>query len=190
MLKISLSEVLKALYGAYRLARFDAGGMTYFDTSIDGFWKSFFAGAIVAPLYLFFLLLRYQSGAIDAPFYRYISIEAIAYVIAWVVFPLVMVSVAKFLDREKKYLGYIVAYNWAAVWQNVVFLPIAILIVTGVLPLQTGSALELIVLIMVLFYVWFITRIALDVPGMTAAPLVALDLILGILVNGYAESMV
>ena len=39
---ISLREVFTALYGAYRLARLDAGGLKYFDITDQGFWRSFF----------------------------------------------------------------------------------------------------------------------------------------------------
>ena len=44
-------EVLGALYGAYRLARIDPAGMTYFNLSFEGFWRSFFAAVLVAPAY-------------------------------------------------------------------------------------------------------------------------------------------
>ncbi len=190
MLKVTLQEATRALYGAYRLARMDDGGMAYFDATADGFWKSFFAAVIVAPLYLLFLLLHYQSAEIDAPFLRYFSIEVIAYVIAWVLFPLVMAGLTKFLDREEKYIAYIVAYNWAAVWQNALYLPIQILVAAGALSTQAGSAIGISVLMAVLFYVWFITRTALEITALTAVTLVVLDFLLGLLVNGFAISMI
>lgn len=186
----TLGETIRALYGAYRLARFDAGGMQYFDASLDGFWKSFFAAVIIAPLYFLLLMLRFQAGGSDAALPRFFSAEAIAYVIAWVLFPLLMLSIAKVLDREKNYLGYIIAYNWANVLQNGIYLPVAILAQTGVIPPDAGSALGLMLLLAILVYSWFIARTALDIPGPAAAALVALDLILGILVNGFAESMI
>ena len=51
-------ETLRALYGAYRLARLDAGGMAYFDSSIGGFWRSFFAAVLVVPFYALLLVMR------------------------------------------------------------------------------------------------------------------------------------
>ena len=47
----SLAEVARAIYGAWRLMLFDADGMTFFDLSTGGFWRSFFAAVVVAPLY-------------------------------------------------------------------------------------------------------------------------------------------
>jgi hypothetical protein len=43
-------EVRLAVAGALRLARGDRGGLGSFDTSIEGFWRSFRAAAIVYPL--------------------------------------------------------------------------------------------------------------------------------------------
>lgn len=181
---------MRALYGAYRLARLDATGMSHFDVSADGFWKSFFAAVIVAPLYVLFLLLHFQAGENDASFFRYVSIETIAYVITWVLFPLVMAGMTKFLGREDKFIAYIIAYNWASVWQNAVYLPVQILIAAGVLSAEAGASFSIAVLMAVLFYVWFITRTALDVPVSTAAAIVVIDLLLSVLVNGFAVSMI
>ena len=42
---ITAREVSYGLFGAWRLAHLDRRGMEYFDTSIDGFWRSFWAAA-------------------------------------------------------------------------------------------------------------------------------------------------
>ncbi|MCZ6467897.1 MAG: hypothetical protein O6829_11555, partial [Alphaproteobacteria bacterium] len=124
---LSAREAATSLYGAYRLARFDARGMTYFETSLAGFWRSFYAAVIVAPVFAVLLAMRYAAGGEATDEVRFASVEAIAYVIAWVAFPLVMVSLARLLDREERYLGYIVAYNWASVLQNGLYLPLVML---------------------------------------------------------------
>ena len=187
---LTAREALSSLYGAYRLARFDAGGMAFFDTSIDGFWRSFFAAAIVAPFYAVLLTLRFAEGLVSTQPLRFAAIEAIAYVIAWVAFPLVMVSIARLLDREDRYLGYIVAYNWAAVLQNALYLPLAILAVTGGLTADLANTLAMIALLAILIYTWFITKTAMALGALAAAALVALDLILSIFINSFAEGMI
>jgi len=186
---LSLREAVSALYGAYRLARFDRGGMAYFDSTIEGFWKSFFAAVLVAPLYILLLGVRLQASEVPHPVVRYLAVELTAYVIAWVVFPLAMVTVARVIDREARYFAFIVAYNWAAVWQNLLHLSVAIAIMGGLLPQPAGDAIAYIVLVAVLIYSWFIARTALDVPAPLAAALVALDLVLGILINAFAEGL-
>jgi hypothetical protein len=44
-------EVLRSIYGAYRLAWLDRSGMSQLNLSVEGFWRSFFAAILVAPGY-------------------------------------------------------------------------------------------------------------------------------------------
>ncbi|MCG8510047.1 MAG: hypothetical protein MI741_12540 [Rhodospirillales bacterium] len=184
-----LGEILQALYGAYRLARFDANGMRFFDDSISGFWKSFFAAVIIAPLFFFLLSMRFQHEAAELSAFRYFSVEVIAYVIRWVAFPLIMISIAKVLDRDEKYLGFIVAYNWASVLQSGVFLTAAILALSGAIPAAAGGILSLLILAAIIIYAWFVTKTALDLPGGTAAAIVGFEFFLGIAIDLMAESL-
>ncbi len=183
-------EIVNALYGAYRLALRDPGGMKFFDTSINGFWRSFFAAVLIAPLYLALLSMRYRVGLTDAPLFRLIIVETSAYVIAWVAFPLAMITLCRIMKRDGSYLGFIVAYNWAAVLQNGVYLPLSFLAIAGAIPAPAGDMISLAVLIAILFYTWFIARTALDITAAQAVGVVALDSGLGILINGVAESMI
>jgi hypothetical protein len=184
-----VNEILRALYGAYRLARFDTGGMAFFNVTPGGFWKSFFAAVIVLPLYLLLLAVRLRYGVADTTPSRFLAIELIAYVIGWVIYPLVMATVTRLIDREPRYIGYVVAYNWASVWQNLFYLPIAILSVAGPLAGNAGSSLAVAALVVVLVYAWFVARTALAIPGLFAVPLVGLDVVLGLLLNGFADSL-
>lgn len=183
------AEIAKALYGAYRLALRDPGGMAFFDTSIDGFWRSFFAAVLIAPLYLILLSVRYRAGMIDAPLFRLITVEASAYAIAWVAFPLAMITLCRILKRDDRYLGFIVAYNWAAVLQNGLYLPLSLLALTGAIPAPAANMISLAVLIAIFFYTWFIAKTALNIPSAQALVVVFLDYGLGILINGFTESM-
>lgn len=186
---VSSKEVVAALYGAYRLARFDPSGLDFFDATIAGFWRSFFAAVLVAPVYLVLLLIRYGQLVDPITPFRFFAIEVIAYVIAWVAFPVIMVSLARTLGRDAFFIRYIVAYNWGAVLQNGLYLPIAILATGGLLSEPSANALGLLALSMIIIYAWFITRTALEIAGGIAAGIVGLDFLLSILINGYAEGM-
>ncbi|MAF94888.1 MAG: hypothetical protein CMM60_03945 [Rhodospirillaceae bacterium] len=187
---ISLGEVLTALYGAYRLARLDAGGLGFFDITDQGFWRSFFAAVVVAPLYVILLLIRYSNFPEPIPLFRFIALEAIAYVIAWVAFPLLMASLARMLERDEFYIRYIVAYNWAAVLQNFLYIPIAILAAVGVLSITLSNTLGLLALALIVVYTWFITRTALEVAAGTAAGIVGLDFLLNVFINVFTEAAI
>lgn len=186
---VTSREVVTALYGAYRLARFDPSGLDFFDATIAGFWRSFYAAVLVAPVYLLLLLIRYAQLAEQISPFRFFAIEVIAYVIAWVAFPLIMASLARTLGRDAFFIRYIIAYNWGAVLQNALYLPIAMLATGGLLAGPSANALGFLALSLILVYVWFITRTALEVAGGIAAAIVGLDLLLSIFINGYAEGM-
>lgn len=182
-------EVARSLYGAYRLARFDPSGMDFFNKTPDGFWRSFFAAAIVAPVYGAFLVARFATGEVTAPAARFMAVEIIAYVVSWVLYPILMASLARVLDRENRYMEYIIAYNWAGVLQNALFLPVAMLQMTSGPAADATRFLSLIALAYILAYIWFVARTALRIPALTAAGLVILDMVLSVLLNSVTDGM-
>ena len=186
-----LADAIKALFGALRLARFDADGMQFFDQTATGFWRSFFAAVVVSPLYLGLVLVRYEIvGYTETPMARYLAVEVMAYIIAWVAFPVIMDKVAQIIDRDRYYIRFIIAYNWSSVLQNAVYLPIILFGTIGVMTADSANGIAFIALIWVLVYSWFVTRIALDVPAPLAAGLVLMDLALSVLINSLADSMI
>ena len=94
------------------------------------------------------------------------------------------------LNKQRQYLKAMVAYNWAAVWQNLVFLPLAILDALGTIHADGAAFLSLIVLAWSLFYSGYVLAKALDVPPTTAAGLIAIDLVLGFAINALAASAI
>ena len=81
---LSVRELATSLYGAYRLARFDPSGLRFFDASPAGAGRSFYAAAIVAPLYG--LMLAVASPERDVSYLRFGFIEGTAYVLSWVAY--------------------------------------------------------------------------------------------------------
>lgn len=183
----TVNKAASALYGAYRLARLDSGGMNYFDTSPSGFWHSFTAAIIVLPLFAGTMLARWINldGAVDG--FRFICVELIAYVIAWTVFPVLMSVVVKAIDREQFYIRGIVAYNWVAVLQNLLYMPVAILSLSGV---GGTEPLALMILFLVLFYTWFVLKTALQLKPFTAWMLVAMDLVVSMILSFWTDTLI
>ena len=68
-------EVQLAVGGALKLARGDPSGLGFFDTSIDGFWRSFRAGVICYPFFLFLLVFRVSAAHWAASGVPHIVIE-------------------------------------------------------------------------------------------------------------------
>jgi hypothetical protein len=184
------TEVQLAVGGALRLARGDRRGLGFFDASIDGFWRSFRAGLICYPLYLLLLSFRLagsrwaESGPVPI-----LAVETIAYVISWVAFPLLMLPLARWLDRENRFLAFMVTYNWSQIPQAVLFLLIGLDGATGLLPPPVVQVAGLLAVIAVLVYQWFIARVALAVTGAQATLVVIIDVILGTALGRIAEQL-
>jgi hypothetical protein len=98
----------------------------------------------------------------------------------------VLLELSRLMGRAPRYIGSVVALNWA----NVPFLIIAVglsALARLVAPVLVG-AVELSILVATLVLVTRILRYALDVPWVPAAALAALNLwlglMLGLIVNG------
>lgn len=177
-----MHEFRLALAGAMQLARGDAGGLVWFDCSIDGFWRSFRAALICYPMFLVLLSFRVteaQLAASSAP--RIVTVETIGFAIAWVAFPLLVLPLARLFDRENRFLLFMVAYNWSQVPQTVLFVLVAI--VAALLPSGLAQTIEIAAAVAVLVYEWFIARVALLVPPAPATLVVLIDILLGTVLN-------
>ncbi|MGF1609952.1 MAG: hypothetical protein ACFCUQ_11190 [Kiloniellales bacterium] len=177
------------LRGAWRLLRVDTGGLAEFDESVDGFWKSFYAAVLTAPAYVIVVAIHLADVEPAGGFLHLVLVESGAYVIEWVAYPLVVFYVAEMLDKQETYIRFIVALNWSRVIQMILYLPVLLLVEAGAFgPL--GGLLTFMVSIAVLLYQWYVTRTALDVQGMAAGLLVALDLTISIVIVQVVNSMV
>jgi hypothetical protein len=189
MLTISAREISFGLFGAWRLAHLDPRGMEYFDRSEEGFWRSFWAAAVMAPAYALIVGLRLMERPTQSGSLRVVLIEIIGYVIGWTAFPLVAWYLLQALGKQSRYFGYIVAYNWANVVQICIYLPVTALNASGGVPDAAMSLLALAATAAIVFYQYFIARTALQVDTPVAAGIVFLDLLLGILLHGLIVTM-
>ena len=186
---LTAREVVTSVFGAYRLARFDRSGLDCMDRSPEGAWNSFYAAVIILPAYALLLTIRLWDQVQDTPLIQVVAVQAIAYVVSWTAFPVVMHSVARMIGRSSRYLDFLCAYNWSSVVQMAVYLPVVVLSATGALPAALSEGLVFGVMKAMLTYQWFVLRTALDVPGATAAILVMLDLFLAALITDFADGL-
>ncbi len=185
----STRELAYALYGGWLLLRFDRRGMAYFEDSVEAFWRSFFAAAIVAPAHVILVALDLAKLEITAGPLRIVLLEALAYAIGWLAFPLALHYLTKVIDQEERFVGAVVALNWTAVWQLAILLPAVVLARTGVLPAGLGDLLVVVAFVFVLVYFGFVALVALETSFLAAAGVVLLDFVLSAIIFGYAEAM-
>ena len=111
---ISPREATLSLMGALRLARFDEKGALFFNTTLQGFWNSFWVAALIAPLYFLEFVLRWNLEDVSAPGLRYFSVEIIMYAMGWVAFPLAMVYVCRLMGWSERFL--VIVYSLGLSW--------------------------------------------------------------------------
>ena len=186
---LTAGETALALTGVWRLAHFDPQGMIYFDRSLEGFWRSFRVAILIAPFYALLLAVHFMDMPVQAGWPRLLLIEGIAYVISWTAFPLAMVYISRNLDREKDYLGFIVAYNWSTVLTIGIYLPVTLLRSGGVLPAGLDDIIGLAASVVVLAIAWFIAKTALRITGLTAAGIIALDVAINLFITATTDGM-
>ncbi len=183
-------EVRSAVVGSLRLAKGDRRGLACFDRTLDGFWRSFLAGVLSYPFYLFLLTTRVSLAqwrtAGGAPI---VLVQTIAYVIAWVAFPLLMLPVLRWIGREHRFFDFMVPYNWCQLPQSVLFVLVGLDSEIGLLGAPVAQALEVAAAIAVLVYEWYIARVALQTTGLAATLVVLVDLVLGVIVSRAAGSL-
>ena len=189
MQRPSLQEISSALFGVWRLARRDPGGEAFIDKTPDGFWKSFFAAVLLLPSYAFTLWVAPGSEHVTELSLRVVLVNGIAYVLGWVVFPVAAHQICRAIDRLKRYIGYIVAYNWSLVIIELVQLPLLVLHELGLAAESFTIFALFLVLIWSLVYHWYIAKVMLDVPGSAASGLVLVDWILSYFIFAVVRTM-
>src|SRR3712207_2049243 len=114
---LTARETVYSLYGAYRLALLDKSGLQYFDSTAEGALRSFYAAVLVLPAYAILMVLRQWDQLGDLSLLRFLAVEAIAYVISWTAYPLLMYHLSGLLDRADHFFAFLCAYNWSSVIQ-------------------------------------------------------------------------
>lgn len=182
----SLTEIARALQGSLQLAQLDARGLALFDRTAAGFWRSFYAAVLVAPLRVYMVLIGRPNLADIEPT-RIVAVETIAYAIGWLVYPFAMLLVVDLLGRRERYFGYLVAYNWVTIPQAV--LQVFIITVAIALP-AVGGFLILMMIVSLLVYQWFIARAALGISAMQAVALALFEFALGLTLDRVTASLI
>ncbi|MDE0799743.1 MAG: hypothetical protein OSB02_03280 [Rhodospirillaceae bacterium] len=180
---IDTKETARALYGLWRLARWDEEAFSFFNATEQGFWRSFAAAAFVAPLQALYQLSLYLT--LDDPplIWRVAAIESIEYIILWTLFPLSMLYVVKLLERETEFFRYIVAYNWFQLAVGYVAMPFVILSQFQLLPVQVSGFFDSLIFVTYVTFAAFIARVGLKVGMGASAGIVVIDILLTLMVG-------
>jgi hypothetical protein len=134
---IRRDEIQRSLTAAWNLFLGKPDAMRGFDTSIEGFWRSFQAILIVAPLYLITALTDPTSidtnpnAGVVTPG-TFWTAEVLSLLLDWVALPLLLAAIGGLVGIKQRYPAYIVVRNWATPLMLAPFAVIALLPLAGV----------------------------------------------------------
>lgn len=158
---LSASDIARGTQGAVRFLQRDPGAPFYFENTTEGCLRSFRVMVLAAPLYGLYLALYYSSIATTADAFEIVAIEAMHFVVDWLLFPVLFYEIARRRQWLANYPRYIAALNW-------INLPVLMLAVIGlavmlVAPRPVGQVIQ--IGLQFLFYYWFLmtTRLSLGI---------------------------
>ncbi len=185
---ITLGETTKGMYGAWRLAQGDRGGLAWFDASPIGALRSFHAALIAFPLASILLMFDLSRIPVGAPTPTIAVVYVLAFVLDWAAYPVVVHWLAPNMGCQAHFLRYVPALNWSRVLQLVIMLPAGVILASGL----SGPVLILPVILFgaTVVYHWFVAKVALDISGGKAAGLVAVNFVIGITIGVWAQSLI
>lgn len=180
-------EIARGMQGALGLLQRKPAAPSYFENTLEACVRSFQVMILVAPLHATLILIRYANVSSTADDLEIVLVEALRYVIDWLLFPVLFYEIA----RRRNWLGYFPRYVSALNWVN---LPAMIVAVIGVvlatlLPALLGELAR--VGLQALFFYWFLvtTRTMLGVGWPIASLLLIVNwvpsLFLSLIVDRY-----
>ncbi|HLN07448.1 MAG TPA: hypothetical protein VK281_00550 [Xanthobacteraceae bacterium] len=191
---LTLDEVIRSLKGSFRLIQREADGFRAFDISIAGFWRSF--AAIVLTLPAFVALLaerRLDAGPMVGGLFDDAGLvlrEVLIFIACWIAFPLVMIGFVRLMGLERRYVGYVVAYNWSTVIAAFVLAFPAALHVLGLATPALAGFYTAAFGVIVVQYRWFLARTALCITSWLAGLVVGLDLLVNVAITWGVGTLV
>lgn len=177
-------SVANGIAAALLFARGKAVGMALIAPGMEGARHSFLAAAICLPVLLALRIYGWAGqGAPPNGVVVSLAAELIGYTLGWVGFALASRLLAQQAGRGGDWPRFIAAWNWSNLVQYALLLVLMLPSLLG-LPGWIGNALGLAAVGYAIWLEWFVTRVALKVPGLTAAMFVILDLALGLFIGG------
>jgi hypothetical protein len=189
----SLSYIWSSLEAAARIAIKERVEDTEFDVSEKGFWTSFSVIILAAPIQLYLSSSRTDNLTALAettgqtytvpPFAPEMLSDGIAYLGVWIAYPLLMIFLAKVMKVSERYAPYIIARNWSNLLIYIVLgAPPNAIFRLGLIESEIWTLMNLIILMVEIWYLWRVAKCMLRVNGGQAASLVTFDVLLSFLI--------
>lgn len=185
-------EIAYRVFGAWLLARFDAGGAQYFDVSPQAALRSFFAAVLVVPAHFITKLLAISGAELetDEDPLLIALVFALGYTLLWAAPAVILYRICQAIDRESAFFRFLSANNWSSVISTHLQFAVTLVVAGGIAPEVLGPLLSVVTFVYLIMYQWFLTRHSLDVTPLAAVGLVAVYFVIAVLIDNIAIGMV
>jgi hypothetical protein len=185
---ITIAEVKRSLEGAWGMLLGRTDVMRFFDTSSEGFWRSFQAIILITPIYGVIAVADWRASVGAAapgsgPPFGADAFWASRFgllVLDWVTLPILLAGLSGFIGIRQRYPAFIVARNWSAVLAIAPFGAVAFLDLLGLLPGDVIVVPSLVALAVALRISYMVARRALNVPIEVAIGFVLFDFLVSL----------
>ncbi len=175
-----LNDTARSLSAAVKLVMHDKNGLADFNNSISGFWHSFSAIILIAPLYLFISSINWDPNSTGVVTDFSAGGHMLALTMQWTLWPLAMVFATRWFGFSQFFTRYVIVYNWSNVLIITILSLPALLFRIGILPLEVAAALTGIIQLLTLYLEWYLARLSLETNGIYAAAVVLGNFVLSV----------
>jgi hypothetical protein len=168
-------EISRGTQGALRLLQRDPAAPYYFDNSIEACLRSFRVMALVAPLYVLYRAIYYSGVDVAADEWEIVLVEALRYVVDWMLFPVLFYEIARRRRWLDRYPRYIAALNWISLPAMALLLLDAV--VDNLAPAPLPAVVDLLVQAILFYWIVVTSRLTLGVGWLIALLLLIVDFV-------------
>jgi hypothetical protein len=179
----------RSIDAAFDLVARDQRAWSKFDLTAEGFYRSFAAILIVLPINIFIDIIVIQIAQAEhirqnEPVLEQVytfndaAFSTVALALQWMLFPIVMLFLLRYLGLAQRYAALVIAHNWATVVIWLFYLPPFLLYAAGIITSSQAIDLNLIVLGFTLYYRFYVAQTALGTTWMLAAGIAMIDFLL------------
>ncbi len=188
-MSVDIAYVNRSLDAAFGLVMRDRRAWDKFDLTVEGFYRSFAALLIVLPINIVTDLIQVQMAAVERLRQGKEVVEqaygvgeavfsTLALAVDWIIFPIVMIFVLRYLGLSHRYAPLIIAHNWGTIVVYLFNMPALLLFAAGFISSDDAVALYMITLVFALYYRFYTAETALDAGWSVAASTALLGLVL------------
>jgi hypothetical protein len=170
---LNAAEITRGVQGALGLLKRDPSALLRFENTMEACLRSFGVMVVAAPFYVVYVAINYAEVTISADTFEVVAIEAMRYVVDWLLFPVIFYEVARRRGWLDRYPRYISALNWI----NLPAAIIAMLAVAIETVVPSAAAVVIDIALRALFFYWFLvtTRLALGADWVMSAVLLVVS---------------